>query len=285
MSTPRPAATVLLIRAEPESTEEDFSLFFVRRNAQSAFMANAYVFPGGKVEPSDSEPDLLSRSTPLAARDLEEMQLPYEVAMGYAVAAVRETFEEAGVLLATQSSGVPVCGDTEELQSRLESLRAQLNEGTISFSEVVAAEKWNLALDSMVYWDHWITPEQEERRFSARFFLAEMPPGFRPVHDSMETTDSGWFTPSAILERYEQDRLTLAPPTLRVLIELQEFGSLARVRQIMRERNVPQPNLPVAHRDGGAFYLLLPGDKDYPNSSSTDLHRAKMVNGRWVLIR
>ena len=123
------------------------------------------------------------------------MDLPFEVGMGYGVAAVRETFEEAGVILATTNSGEPLRADSEEVQLRLESVRAQLNEGTVAFSEVLREAEWTLALDQLVYWDHWVTPEQEERRFSARFFLTEIPPGFRPIHDSMETTDSGWFTP------------------------------------------------------------------------------------------
>ena len=187
------------------------------------------------------------------------------------------------MILATTNSGEPLRADSEEVQLRLESVRAQLNEGTVAFSEVLREAEWTLALDQLVYWDHWVTPEQEERRFSARFFLTEIPPGFRPIHDSMETTDSGWFTPSAILERYEQDRLTLAPPTLRVLIELQEMGSMRAARAVMAERTVVLTSRRAPRRRGVLFASSR--DKDYPGSESTGLHRAKMVNGRWELIR
>ena len=249
-------------------------------------MANAYVFPGGKVDPDDSLPELFplcGLSPAQAAGTLGDV--PAEVALGYYLAAIRETFEEAGVLLATRFSGEPLSLHDENDLNRYDNHRSRIHGGTLSMVELAQEEQIRFGLEQLFYWDHWVTPEVEERRFSARFFLAEMPDGFAPVHDSQETTDSGWFSPSAILERYEADRLTLAPPTLRILIEMQELGSFEAVMKEARNRIIHQPNLPIAHREDSTFYLLLPGDKDYPGATTEALHRAKMDQGRWHLIR
>ena len=250
-------------------------------------MANAYVFPGGKLDGADSEPALHRTCEGLspeeAARQLGDV--PPEVAIGYHMAAIRETFEEAGVLFADGDNGSPLSLADEDTYQRFELYRKQIHEGSLSMVQLAEEEGLRYRPDRLHYWDHWVTPEVEERRFSARFFLAEMPEGFRPNHDSMETTDSGWFTPTTVLERYEADRLILAPPTLRILLELKELGSLEALWKTAASRTISVPNLPVAHREEGSFYLLLPGDRDYPGSPSTGLHRARMVQGRWELIR
>lgn len=250
-------------------------------------MANAYVFPGGKLDGNDSDPGLLKHCHGLTPEEASNQlrDVPPEVAVGYYMAAIRETFEEAGVLLADLLSGEPLSLVDEERHQRFEKYRSQVHDGSLSLPDLARAEDLTYRPDRLFYWDHWVTPEVEERRFSARFFLAQMPEGFRPIHDSMETTDSGWFTPTAVLERYEADRLVLAPPTLRILLELQELGSLEALWAAAQTREVNVPNLPVAHRDDSSFFLLLPGDKDYPGSESKGLHRARMVQGRWELIR
>ena len=287
LSTPVPASTVLLIKAEPNSDTENFSLFFVRRHSKSAFMANAYVFPGGKVDGADSDPALHRFSEGLAPEEAANRlgDVPPEVAVGYYIAAIRETFEEAGVLFADIAQDTPLSLTEEETYQRFERYRKQVHENSISLSDLAQEEGLIYRPDRLHYWDHWVTPEVEERRFSARFFLAQMPDGFRPNHDSMETTDSGWFTPTTVLERYEADRLVLAPPTLRILLELKELGSMEALWEAAKTRTVDVPNLPVAHRDESSFYLLLPGDRDYPGSTAEGLHRARMVQGRWELIR
>lgn len=287
MSPPIPASTVLLIRPESNSVAEDFSIFFVRRTAKSTFMPNAYVFPGGKVDGEDSNPSLLPFVTGMtpeqAAENLEDV--PPEVAIGYYVAALRETFEEAGVLFATRANGDPLSLELEEDQDRFDGYRKTLHDGSLSLQKLAQDEGILFSLNPLVYWDHWVTPEVEDRRYSARFFMGRMPEGFSPVHDSYETTDSGWYSPSDILQRHQADRLTLAPPTLRILIELQELGSMKAVEEESKSRKVLVPNLPVAHLEGENFVLLLPGDRDYPGSTSIGLHRAQMKKGRWTLIR
>jgi len=250
-------------------------------------MANAYVFPGGKLDGADSDPALHRFCQGLTAKDAAEKlgDVPPEVAIGYYIAAIRETFEEAGVLFADLESGGPLSLAEEEKHQRFQHYRKRIHDGSMTLSELSSEEGLVYRPDRLHYWDHWVTPEVEERRFSARFFLAQMPEGFRPNHDSMETTDSGWFTPTAVLERYEADRLVLAPPTLRILLELQEIGSMEALWTAAKTRRIEVPNLPVAHRDDSSFFLLLPGDKDYPGSNTQGLHRARMIKGRWELIR
>ena len=250
-------------------------------------MANAYVFPGGKVDATDSDPSLWKQTRGMtpdqAATALGDV--PPEVATGYYVAAIRETFEEAGVLLAAYRDSSQESPLSETTVQSLERHRLRLLEGNTDLLTVLQESNLVLTPDSLIYWDHWITPEVEERRYNARFFLAEIPAHFTAGHDSLETTDSGWFTPTAILERYRSDRLTLAPPTLRTLVELQELGSYEAVKRAARERVIDQPILPVAQKEESRFVLLLPGDKNYPGSNTQTLHRAEMIQGRWRLVR
>jgi 8-oxo-dGTP pyrophosphatase MutT (NUDIX family) len=257
---PAPAATVLLVRGDPPG-----ALFMVRRGHTAAFMARAMVFPGGKVDAADAELAHRSDLTPTEAG--ERLGLEPTQALAFFVAAARETFEEAGVLLATRG-GVPV-----ELSKRLVEHRWALNEKRKSFNDILEAEDLVLTLSALTPHAWWVTPTIEPRRFDTRFFMATLPPGQVPIHDARETTAGEWLTPQAALDGYAGGTLELAPPTLRILLDLLENRppTLGRIE-------------PQAKLEGKEIHLLLPGDAEFaPPGPGHD--RIVMRGGRWCVER
>jgi len=288
MTQPTPASTVLLLRRD-ESAAGGLRIFFVRRHSKNEFMPNAYVFPGGKLDDTDSD---ASSAVLCEGRTAEEAgallgDVSPGVALALHVAAVRETFEEAGVFLGHHGDGTPLNLEDATTHARFEGHREALHSGRTTLSRICAEENLCIQLGELHYWDHWITPEIERRRFAARFFLTVIPEGQEPIHDSRETTDSVWLSPQEALERYEADALSLAPPTYRVLIDLAEIGSIDKILEEARMRRCIPAVLPVAHQVAGKLALLLPGDAAYPGAPSGEngVHRAVLEDGRWVLQR
>ena len=250
-------------------------------------MANAYVFPGGKLDEADHGEELHGhcegRTSEETRRILDEVV--ETEAMALYVAALRETFEEAGVLLARDAQGKNLdFGDTE-IRARFEKHRDALNDGTLSFTDMVKEEDLRLALDQIDYWDYWVTPEIEQKRYAARFFVAMLPPSQEPFHDQKETTDSVWLTPSEAIALYDEGGMQLAPPTYKVILDLQRIPKVRDVFDEARGRRALSAVLPVAKFEEGELVLMLPEDKDYPGApaDSTRLYRARMKDGRWVL--
>ena len=265
------------------------TVFFVRRHSKNEFMPNAYVFPGGKLDPEDSDP---SCSALCQGRSAEEAGALFgdvspEVALALHVAAVRETFEEVGVLLGHHTDGSPLNLEDAATHARFEEHREALHSGMKTLPEICGEEDLCLQLGELHYWDHWVTPEIERRRFAARFFLTVIPEGQEPIHDERETTDSVWLSPREALARYEAGALSLAPPTYRVLIDLDEIGDIDAILAEARRRRCIPPILPVAHFVDGELALLLPGDAQYPGEDAGDsgVHRAVLEDGRWILLR
>jgi 8-oxo-dGTP pyrophosphatase MutT (NUDIX family) len=265
------------------------TVFFVRRHSNNEFMPNAYVFPGGKLDPEDSDASSAALCRGRTAEEAGELlgDVPPEVALALHVAAARETFEEVGVFLGNHADGRPLNLEDAGTHARFEVHRESLHAGEKTLSQICDEENLVLELGELFYWDHWVTPEIERRRFDARFFLTVIPEGQEPIHDSRETTDSGWFSPREALECYEAGSLPLAPPTYRVLIDLDEIGDIDAVLAVARTRRCIPPVLPVAHLVDGGLALLLPGDGEYPDAGAEDtgVHRAVLEDGRWVLQR
>ena len=214
------------------------TVFFVRRHSKNEFMPNAYVFPGGKLDAEDSDPShgLLCRGRTAEEAGALLGDVSPETALALHVAAVRETFEEVGVWLGHHTDGAPLDLEDAETHARFEIHREALNAGRISLPEICAEEDLCIQLAELHYWDHWITPEIERRRFVARFFLTVIPEGQEPIHAARETPDSVWLSPRDALERYERGELSLAPPTYRVLIDLDEMGDIDAILAVARER-------------------------------------------------
>jgi 8-oxo-dGTP pyrophosphatase MutT (NUDIX family) len=249
-ATPRDAATVILLREEASG----FSVFMVRRHAKSGFMAGAYVFPGGTLDANDGAPSVLAhvagRDEEAAARALGEDD--GRLALALHVAALRETFEEAGVLLAD--------GVDERLA---EEARRRLVAKEVSFEELVSELRVRLRADALTPLSRWITPEVEPRRYDARFFLARAPAAQRAAHDRVEVTAGEWLRPHEALARGARGEIQLAPPTLRTLECLAAFASVDEAIADAASRRPPLVR-PVFVDLGATWALALPGDPAHP---------------------
>jgi 8-oxo-dGTP pyrophosphatase MutT (NUDIX family) len=288
---PRDSSTVILLR---DVREGPFQIFLMRRHQDQNFMGGAYVFPGGKLDTGDCDPSLEPRIrglSPARARQLlQEPAVPEHTALGLFLAAVRETFEESGVLLACDGTGSLLRFGEGETAGRFASYRLQLYEKKISLRDLAEKENLLYTLDLLVPFAHWVTPEVESRRFDTRFFLALHPKGQAPFHANIEMTRSLWTTPAAALRDHEAGRILLMPPTLKTVEELSAFSCMDDLFSHARNRTI-DTILPEAFRFPGGFGVKLPHDPEYtlseyklpsrPDESS----RIVMEEGRWRTAR
>jgi len=259
----RDAATVILLR---DRTEGPYEVFLMRRHRDQVFMGGAYVFPGGRLDHADADPKLAACIGGFCAADakrlLQETDLPEATALGLFVAAIRETFEEAGVLLARDTAGRLVDLADPETAARFSTYRLELHEERLTLAELVRREGLIFAPDLLIPYSHWITPEIESRRFNTRFFLARLPEGQVPVHDRMELTESSWMTPAFALTENEAGRIILMPPTLKTIEELLSFSNTTQLFAAARSQRI-RTILPEAFRTPDGFGIRLPHDSEY----------------------
>jgi 8-oxo-dGTP pyrophosphatase MutT (NUDIX family) len=261
--SPRDAATVILLRDRPEAPYE---LFLMRRGRNQTFMGGAFVFPGGALDEADANQDLAACVGGFCAADakrlLQERDLPETIAFGLFMAAIRETFEEAGVLLARNVHGRAVDLSVPERAARFSACRLELHERRLTLADLIHRENLLFAPDLLVPYSHWITPEIETRRFDTRFFLAMLPEGQVPVHDRMELTESRWMSPAFALAEHRAGRIVLMPPTLKTIEELLSFANTAQLFAAAQSRRIPTI-LPDAFRTEDGFGIRLPSDSEY----------------------
>lgn len=267
----RPAATVIVLRP---SAPHPFEVLLVRRSDKVAFMAGAHVFPGGRVDPTDDAAPAeacegfatLGRCTDLTAADEAR----------YRVAAIRELIEEAGVLLARRN-GEMVDADTAA------AVRASL-QPHVSFVAQLAAQGLTVALDAVMPFAHWVTPEIEIRRFDTRFLLARVPADQDASHDDGEMTDLEWMAPADALARAASRAINLPPPTWTTLTRLDTFASIDAAWAWAAATPIPRIQ-PGFHRQGDATIFTLPGDPAFPGPpAGGDLfeqRRFELVDGAW----
>jgi 8-oxo-dGTP pyrophosphatase MutT (NUDIX family) len=226
----KPAATAVLMRDAAGSTE----VLLLRRHRSSGFVPGAYVFPGGRVDDADADPELLAwtRGVPPAAAPA-----------AYAFAAIREVFEETGVLLAVDEPGAPPPDDDED--PALGEWREALLVDRATLMDVLRATGRRLAADALVHIAHWITPVAEPRRYDTRFFLAGLPPGCSTRADAREMTDERWIRPADALDEFHAGRLPMVFPTVRTIELLAPFPTVAEAVAALRGRTVEpvQPRL------------------------------------------
>jgi glyoxylase-like metal-dependent hydrolase (beta-lactamase superfamily II)/8-oxo-dGTP pyrophosphatase MutT (NUDIX family) len=206
---PRPAATLILLRAGPTGLET----LMLQRTRDAAFLGGAYVFPGGSLDAADSDARRVRGLTD--ARANQRLGLDAG-GLAYYVAAVRECFEEAGVLLACDANGNPV------LPPRAEKLMELRNH---NFFELLEKENLYLPLGSLAYYGHWVTQPGRSRRFDTRFFVTLAPEGQEGAHDANETVHHLWISPRAALERAERGEIELVHATKQTLGDLGRFST------------------------------------------------------------
>lgn len=213
-------------------------VFMLRRTTAAAFAGGMYVFPGGKVDEADGDGD-----------------------PGYVIAAIRECYEEAGVLLAVDSAGAMVTDGHPALAHR-----QAVYDGVVDLRALCREHHLRPAVDDLVWVSHWITPVGESsRRFDTRFFIAVAPPGQTSRHDDNETIASTWVAPADALRREANRELTMMPPTVKCLEYLAAHGDAASVMAAARSLGRPEPIMPRLRRnaEGRITGVSLPGDDDY----------------------
>jgi 8-oxo-dGTP pyrophosphatase MutT (NUDIX family) len=268
---PRHAATVVVLRDGSPGIE----VFCVLRHAKSSFLGGAVVFPGGKVEPADADRAWARLATAPHPRTADMSGDPdAPSALTVAVAACREMLEEAGIVPLDPPDPDP--GIAGVLQRAAASHPGGL-------TTALEARGLRLAVDRLVPWARWVTPEAESRRFDARFFLLELPPGQVGRHDEHETTLSFWATPAAVLERAARGEIFLAPPTTRTLELLQAAPDVHAARALAGQQSL-RPICPLFVPDEHAPFLALPGDPTHAVSERRVAGPTRFVlrDGRFV---
>jgi 8-oxo-dGTP pyrophosphatase MutT (NUDIX family) len=260
----KPAATVMLVR--DDHVTKDIEVFMLRRTLKAAFAGGMYVFPGGKLDDIDDGAHIESHCEGLTDKEASALLQVQRGGLAYWVAAIRECFEEAGVLLARRAdTGETVRFDDPEVAARFEVYRHDIHEGRLGLHELCDKENLRLSTDAIRYVSHWITPVGEVRRFDTRFFLARAPQAQDPLHDNGETIESLWVSPTEALARFKRGELAMIPPTLRNLEFLVPHFTADEALLAATKVGVPPAILPRLRVDseGKVTGVVMPDEPGY----------------------
>jgi len=258
VSQVRLAATVILARPS-------FEIYLARRSTSSAFAPNAFVFPGGTIEPQDAAAAAQRRTLGLdparlaqefraeIASDLHSSEPPVErdATRALLVAALRELFEEAGILLARTAAMLPIAADAAEWE-RVSAERARVRSGELGFADLLAAHDWYADARELMLFSHWITPPSEPRRYNTHFFFAAAPPEQVALADAFEMHDGIWIAPGDALARYRRGEMHLVYPTIKHLERLRAFDSLDAALNFVRSK----PIVTIMPHEGADDFVL-----------------------------
>jgi 8-oxo-dGTP pyrophosphatase MutT (NUDIX family) len=225
---PKQAATVILLRP---AERKGFEVFLTRRPDGMPFLGGMYCYPGGTVSKEDCRSATIARSfgrTPNQARRIIGAAFKPNEAIGLWIAAVRELFEEAGVLLAVDVHGAKMSVTTERA-ARLIRDQADLSQKTLTFAALLEREQLYCDLAGLNYFSTWQTPAQFTMRFDTRFFIAVLPDGQTPLPTSYEVAHSVWLTPDRAMQLFERSELPMIFPTFAALRTLADFDTLDSV--------------------------------------------------------
>ena len=242
---PRDAATVVILRDGAQGLE----VFLVKRHGLSDVLGGAYVFPGGKLDAADCAPDThrhLDQDRAQLHAALGEPGTAPELASGLFVAALRETYEEAGVLFAHGADAHT--GAAADFHAR------------------VLSGSMRLQTQAVHPWSRWITPRMPSvtnKRFDTRFFIAVLPPGQKAAHDNVEATESAWLRPRAALEQYWAREIELAPPQIMSLAHLSRYASATEAMAQARSQSPPLI-MPEAFQENDERIICYPGHPRHP---------------------
>lgn len=250
---PRPAATVVMLRDTDEGTP-GIEVFLLKRHSLSQVLGGAFVFPGGKVDLADAQLNMdahLDQSPQALHSRMNEPTIEPLTAASFYVAAIREAFEESGILFAHGATA-----------SHADEASALLKQG-LTFSDMLAQMNLRLNSELLLPWSRWITPKVPSvtnKRFDTRFFVSAVPDTQIARHDNYETTESIWLRPRVALEHYWEGKIELAPPQIMSLVGLVRHTSVASVMEAARSK-LPPVIEPEPFDQDGSRVICYPGDE------------------------
>ena len=278
----RDAATVLALR----DTEAGPQVFMVRRDSRMGFLGGAHVFPGGALDARDCDAATLAVASGFeAVGDLGRIHSDPLRARGLLLAAVRELFEESGILLARDADGDWVDLDEEGPRAeRLAAGRAELSQHGGDLAALLTGENLRIDVSGLRFFAHWITPAREKKRFDTRFFLARAPGRQSARHCEIESSAGEWITPAQALASYRAREIELVPPTIASLERLSDFGDTEAALAAFTNADIPCifPKILL----GEEVVILYPGDADYESGepkppAGRQVNRLVMRDGLW----
>ena len=253
---PRPAATVILAR----DTDHGIEVFMMQRTTEVVFAKGMHVFPGGAIDPTDHHAEIASLCVGLSDDQASQMLGIERGGLAYWIAAIRECFEEAGLMLGYRHEDELVRLDGPEAV-RLAELRTALSENKLTFVDVLKAEQFRVATDKIAYYSHWITQAGRPKRYDTRFFVAQAPAAQTAKQDDYETVGHRWVRPAEAIEKSRLGEIDLMFPTIKTLESLSRF---ATVQELLDYARTPKPKQLMSPHSGlgrdGQTHTLIPGD-------------------------
>ncbi len=255
----RDAATVMLLRDGSDGPE----VCLMQRNLNSDFVGGAYVFPGGAVDPADAEVAVAQRCP-----DLDDVEASRRLGLAvgglaFWVAAIRESFEEAGVLLARHADGRRLDLSDPGAAERFAGHRDDVDNERRTIAEIAVQEDLHLDVGQLHYFSRWITPLGAHRRYDTRFFVCAAPEGQEVVEDSRELIGTQWLTPAEALRRHDAGDITMIFPTVRTLVALSRFDRADAVLDHARAQSRVEGILPTISDGDDGMRIVLPGDPEH----------------------
>lgn len=263
-----PAATVTLVR----DTGHGVEVLMLQRNHQSGFMPGMFLFPGGAVDEGDRAAAVHARCAGVDDAQASAALGLAEGGLAYWAAAIRESFEEAGVLLAYDARGALVNPGEPDKLARFGDYRRRLNAGDAVLEPMLDAEGLTLATDRLTYFSHWITPVNAPRRYDTRFFVAVAPEGQEGLPDLVETIHHTWVVPAVAIDRYRAGEYKMRTPTISTLEKFAAFDRVDALIEALRTQTAIPPILPRISASGKR---LLPGEPGYEEAAASG------AQGKW----
>ena len=241
----RPAATIIVVREAANSYE----IFMLKRTSKASFASGMYVFPGGRVDGDDHLHKYDAFRFGPTPQQQPQVRALGDEWRGFWIAAIRETFEEAGLLLAYKGEELISFAD-EKVQTRFSAYRDPLHSGEMSLLQLCENEQLKLAVDQVHFYNRFVTPLGRPRRFDTRFFIASAPESQRPRHDEVETVDSVWITPQEALQQHKDGVFDLMNVTRMQLEQLATYPDKQAVLEMASNKSefmIRRPVLPVTN--------------------------------------
>lgn len=265
-TVPKDAATVIIVRNSNGLEGECMQVLMVLRHPKSDFIPGSYVFPGGALEDGDyctgMECVCAGLDCGRAAHIFGDVTSP-ERALGLWIAAIRETFEESGLLLAYRHDDSLVSLETSDEVEQFRRYRQMLAGGEMSFRELLEREKLTLATDRLHYYAHWITPELSPIRYDTRFFVCEAPAAQTALHDGIELTKHRWIDPLKALEDYHKGRIRMVIPTVVILEELSRFSNTGDLIRSTEGKSIPAILVRIVIDEANTIIAYTPDGREF----------------------